>query len=304
MHNPGWVDLQVNGCIGIDFASPELSADEILRAIDFMLSHGTAILLPTLVTSPPEVYRRNLPLIRRTVVTHGLEQAVPGVHLEGPFLSDRPGAIGAHNPNWVQTPTPEAVRSIFNEAEGFISLLTIAAEIPGAPAAIQAARALGIAVSVGHHLAGSEELAAAAHAGAQALTHLGNGLPNLLPRHHNPLLAGLAADELTAMIITDGHHLPEHVIRVVAKCKGAEKIIVTSDASPATGFAPGPCHVLGNDAILEKTGRLYNPVKQCLVGSAATLAMCMNHLESLGLFTDDELKKVGRENALALLEKK
>ena len=102
------------------------------------------------------------------------------------------------------------------------------------------------------------------------LTHLGNGIPNLLDRHRNPVWAGLAEDSLTAMLIADGHHLPADVIKVMIRCKSPEKIIIVSDASPATGFAPGHYTVMGNDAILEPNGKLYNPHLQCLVGSAST----------------------------------
>ena len=63
-------------------------------------------------------------------------------------------------------------------------------------------------VSLGHHLADRDTIRAAADAGATAATHLGNGIPNLLPRHPNPLWAQLDEDRLTALIITDGWHLP------------------------------------------------------------------------------------------------
>lgn len=299
MNNPGWVDLQVNGCVGVDFSSPDLTADAFLRAAEWMLESGTALFLPTVITSAPELYRRNLPLIRETVRTHGLEREIPGLHLEGPFLS--PGAIGSHNPAWTLPPTPEAVDALCDLTEGFLRLITLGADTPGAPEAIRRLRERGVAISVGHHLAGSAEIAAAAEAGAAALTHLGNGVPNLLDRHRNPIWAGLAEDRLTAMLITDGHHLPAELIKVMLRVKGAERVIVTSDTSSAAGLPPGPCRVLGNDAILEPDGRLHNPAKQCLVASASTLSQCMAFLESLELLNEKELRRVGRENALRLI---
>jgi N-acetylglucosamine-6-phosphate deacetylase len=302
MRNPGWVDLQVNGCMGVDFSSPALTADEFLRAAGFVLESGTAVFLPTLITSPPEVYRRNLRLIRETVERHGLAAQIPGVHLEGPLLSAAPGAVGAHDPALVQVPVPEAVEALLDLAPGFIRLVTLAAEVPGATEAIRLLRSRGVAVSLGHHMASAAQVSAAADAGARALTHLGNGVPGVLPRHENPIWAGLAEDRLSAMIIPDGHHLPEAVIRVICRVKGAERTIVTSDSSPATGCAPGRCRVLGNDAILEPGGRLYNPATGYLVGSAVLLPECMRYLDSLGVFTEAELDKVGRDNALKLIQ--
>lgn len=299
MNNPGWVDLQVNGHDGVNFSDPELTESEFLRAADELFAAGTAVFLPTLITSPAEVYRRNLPLIRRAVERHGLAGAVPGIHLEGPFIAR--GAIGSHNPEWVQAPSPEAVERLYQQAEGFVRLITVSADAPGAPEAIARARELGIAVSVGHHLANTADIVNAADAGAQALTHLGNGLPNQLDRHRNPIWAGLAEDRLSAMIITDGHHLPADLIKVILRVKGADRVIVTSDASEAAGYPPGRCRVLGNDAILTPDGKLYNPAKNCLVAAAVTLDFCMKRLASLELLSDAELLKVGRTNALRLI---
>ncbi|MFZ2653301.1 MAG: hypothetical protein WAX69_00150 [Victivallales bacterium] len=98
---------------------------------------------------------------------------------------------------------------------GKIRLLTVAAELDGIGGLIKHASASGITVSLGHQLADASQIAEAVLKGAKALTHLGNGLPQLLPRHPNTLWDGIAEDSLSAMIITDGHHLPpsgmEHI---------------------------------------------------------------------------------------------
>lgn len=301
MHNPGWVDLQVNGCVGVDFSNPALTESEFLRAADYVFESGTAVFLPTLITSAPEVYRRNLPLIREAVKRHDLGERIPGVHLEGPFLSAESGAIGAHNPTWVQTPTAEAIEMLLGYAPGFVKLITLAAEVPGVVEAISLLRSRNVVLSLGHHMASATQVSVAAFAGAQALTHLGNAVPGMLPRHENPIWAGLAEERLSAMLICDGHHLPETLIRVICRVKGADHVVVTSDASPVAGFAPGHCQVFGNEAILEPNGKLYYPETGYLAASAAMLSDCMRYLEALHIFNESELKKVGRDNALALL---
>ena len=63
----------------------------------------------------------------------------------------------------------------------------------------------------------------------------------------------------------------------------------------------GRYNVLGNDAILEPEGKLHNPVKQCLVGSAFTMKRCMDYLRDLELLTEDELITVGYRNPLAVI---
>lgn len=54
-------------------------------------------------------------------------------------------------------------------------------------------------------------------------------------------------------------------------------------------------------AILEPGGRLYNPATGYLAGSAVMLAECMRRLESLGIFSEAELRMAGRDNALKLI---
>jgi hypothetical protein len=54
--------------------------------------------------------------------------------------------------------------------------------------------------------------------------------------------------------------------------------------------------------VLYPDGKLFNPDKQCLVGSASTISQCMEFLASLDFLTKDELIRVGRLNALELLK--
>ena len=244
---------------------------------------------------------RNPALIRHAAESHGLLKHIPGLHLEGPFISPKPGAVGAHRPSCVREPDCGFFDEIMASCGNYVKLLTVAPEVPGMDELISHASAKGVVVSCGHQLAGAEDLDRAVKAGAKLLTHLGNGCPNLLDRHRNPFYAGLAEDRLTAMIITDGHHLPGELVKIILRVKGPDKVIITSDASSVTGFPPGDYSTLGNKAILYPGGKLYNPEKQCLVGSASTITDCMNFLASLDLLTDAELKQVGRDNPLAVL---
>lgn len=294
-----YFDLQVNGGFGVDFSAPGLAEPDFLRTAEKILSAGVTRFLPTIITSRTEMYRERLPMLAKAVDHAGLNYEIPGFHLEGPFISGQPGAVGAHNPEWVTAPAPEKLRELHELASGRIAMLTLAAEYPGTPETVQEAHRLGIAISLGHQLANSGQIRAV---GADALTHLGNGIPNTIDRHRNPIWSGLAEDSLTAMIITDGHHLPPEVIKCIIRIKGADRVIVTSDASSVAGLPPGRYTALGNDAILEPDGRLHNPVKRCLVGSAMLMPRCMDFLRSLNLLNETELEKVSWLNPHSLLK--
>lgn len=298
---PGFVDLQVNGYRGVDFSSPELTPESCADTCRELLSSGTAAFLPTVITSSVDIYRRNLPIIADVMDDEEFAGRVLGVHLEGPFISSRPGAVGAHDPQHVQKPDPGLLDDMLEWAHGYVRLLTVAADIDGVEELIEHARARAVAVSVGHSLYTGVDLSRVAEFGAKALTHLGNGLPNSLPRHPNPLWAALAQDALDAMIITDGHHLPPEFIATVIKAKTAAHTIVVSDASPLAGMPPGEYETLGNQVVLEEDGLLHNPEKDCLVGSSATMLQCMNVLAGLALVTLDDMLAMGYYNPLRLI---
>ncbi len=295
------VDLQINGFGGIDFSSPELTVDQIIEAADRLAEAGTTAFLATMISSPMDLYRRNLPILARAATDPRMNGRLLGVHLEGPFLNPAEGARGAHNPDWMISGNVNRLSELIKLGGGTIRLLTIAADIDGAEAITRSAREHNIAVSLGHHLANAEQIVRLRAAGATAITHLGNGLPRMIDRHDNPLWPAMADDRLTAMIITDGHHLPPDLIRVIVRAKTPARIIVTSDCSPLAGMAPGRYHCLGNDCVLDPSGRLYNPATGYLVGSSATMKQCMDHLASLNILSDDELRQVGYDNPLRLI---
>ena len=302
MFNPGWVDLQVNGHNGVDYSEAGLTADKFLKSAEELLATGTEVFLPTIITGSLEKNALHASIIMECVEKHGLIKNIPGIHFEGPFISPIPGAVGAHDPAFVCAPTIENIDRLLDAACGRIKIITIGADAEGAAEAAAYLRKNHVAVSVGHHMASYEQVKSAADAGAQLLTHLGNGCPNMIGRHHNPIFSGLAEERLTAMIITDGHHLPGPLVKIIIRAKGVDKTIVTSDASSLTGFPPGEYSTLGNRAVLYPDGKLFNPDKQCLVGSASTISQCMEFLASLDFLTKDELIRVGRLNALELLK--
>lgn len=297
----GFVDLQVNGLRGVDFSAPDLDEDAIVAALRGLIADGTAVLLPTVITAPAVVYERNLPLLARIIALPEFAPHVPGLHLEGPFLCQRPGAAGAHNIAWMQAAEPAALDRLQALAQGRIRLLTIAADAPGAPALTTHARRLGITVSLGHSLAGFAETAAARAAGATAFTHLGNGIPHQIDRHSNPVYAGLAEEAMTAMMIGDGHHVPWDLLRLMLRCKGLARSILVSDASPLAGMPPGTYPCLGATGVIAPDGRLYNPATGYLMGSSATIRLVVNASRTALGLDDAAIHTLAIANPLRLI---
>jgi N-acetylglucosamine-6-phosphate deacetylase len=304
----GFVDLQVNGYAGVDFSSPGLTLAEVGKAARALYLRGTLAFCPTVITSPVEVYRRSLPVLAEAIRSQARLDAQPGsllagIHLEGPFISPEEGAVGAHPRQHVRPPSLALFDELYLLAGGQVALLTLAPELPGALDLIRHACARGVTVSIGHTLADAKDIRAAVEAGATLSTHLGNGCPNYIHRHRNPLWPQLAAPGLSAMLITDGHHLPPELMAVALAAKGPGRAIVTSDSSPAAGCPPGEYTFFGTHALLEPSGRLRNLDSDTLAGSSATLLDCMNVLAGLGLLDEAALWQVGRDNPLKILGK-
>ncbi len=298
----GFVDLQVNGWLGRDFTEPGLTVEKLKEITREYVCRGTIAYCPTIFTGKIEGYQENFPVIAAAMKDPEIGAHILGIHLEGPFISPEPGAVGAHPKDYILEPDIETFDRFQEWAEGNIKILTVAPDQPGSIELIRHAAASGVVVSIGHHLASDEEMAGAAAAGAKLATHIGNGIPNEIHRHDNPLWWQLACDELSGLFITDGHHLPADFIKVALRAKTVDRFIVTSDASSLAGLPPGKYTVNnGLPVVINDAGRIYSAQTKGLAGSHSTIFECMNHLASLNLLSEDELWRVGRVNPLRVL---
>jgi N-acetylglucosamine-6-phosphate deacetylase len=267
----GLFDLQVNGFAGVDFQRPVAPSD-LRRACEALHGHGTTRILATFITdrsealaqklSAFEAMRRNDELIRRTIV---------GYHLEGPYLIGELGYRGAHPGELMKDPDVAEFSRWQEAAGGAIRLVTLAPELAGSADFIAALTARGVRISLGHTAADDRAIDAAIRAGATLCTHLGNGCPGDLPRHHNIVQRLLARDELIACFIPDGVHLPPFVLRNLFRAKPAGKVVLTTDAMAAAGAAPGR-HTLGALEMEVGADRIVRmPGATNFAGSALTL---------------------------------
>jgi N-acetylglucosamine-6-phosphate deacetylase len=298
----GFIDVQNNGWMGTSFTEPGLTLARVRDITLDLLSRGTLAYCPTVITGDPAVYKDNLRVLAEAMKDPEIGPHLLGIHLEGPFISTEPGAVGAHPKAYVQNPDVRAFEQYQQWAGGGIRILTLAPERPGADALIRCAVKQGVVVSIGHHLASDPEMELAVKAGASLSTHLGNGCPNMIPRHENPLWWQLACDALSGLFITDGHHLPADFIKVALRAKTLDRFIVTSDVSPLAGMPPGRYNVFaGLTVVIGENRKIYSEQSQSLAGSHATMMECMNYLAGLALLDEKGLWQVGYDNPARLL---
>ena len=94
-------------------------------------------------------YEHVLPLIADCMSQPKFRRRLLGIHLEGPFLSPEPGAIGCHPRHLTQAPSLDTLQHLLELGRGQVKLITLAAELEGAAALAQHARQAGVVVSLG-----------------------------------------------------------------------------------------------------------------------------------------------------------
>jgi len=195
--SPGFIDLQVNGGAGYNFE--DATPREIRKIVDFYVSHGTTGLLPTTVTAPSARIRETIARVKEA--NH---PAVLGMHIEGPFISNE--RKGAQNPEHILDPSVEKFNELVEGHDGFIKIVTLAPELPGANQLITRIREIGAVPSLGHSDATYDQALAAIECGIGLFTHMFNAMREF--HHRAPGAVGAALDsDVYVELICDGIHV-------------------------------------------------------------------------------------------------
>ena len=237
---PALFDVQVNGYGGVDFQHDNVSAKQLLDAVHRIRIAGCGRFLLTLITDDWATLTSRLRHFRSLRSQEpALRAAIPGWHVEGPFLSAEPGFHGAHNRALTCDPAPEHILELRTITDPDPLLLTLSPERPGALDAIELAVSLGIKVGLGHTDAPASVLHAAVKAGAVCFTHLGNGCPRELDRHDNILWRAFEIPTLQASLIPDRIHVSPPLFRLIHRVLGPDRVFYTTDSMSAAGMPPG-----------------------------------------------------------------
>lgn len=267
---PSLTDLQVNGFGGVDFNSLPLESEDIQHVSEQLVKTGVTRFFPTVITNAAERVVELLGQINQACARDRvLAGHIPGIHLEGPFISPEEGARGAHPEMHIRPPDWKLFEKFQKAAGGRIKIVTLSPEWKNSPSFIRLAASRGIVVSIGHTMATPEQIRLAVRSGATMSTHLGNGAPLLLPRHPNFIWEQLANDNLTACLIADGFHVPPSFIKS-ALCIKNNKAVLVSDSTMFAGMHPGnySAHI-GGEVRLDASGRLSTRSNPAILAGAA-----------------------------------
>lgn len=263
---PGFIDIHVHGGAGHDFMDATVEAYEGITT--FHAQHGTTSILATTVTAS----REGILGVLKAAKSYR-EQSKPGaylagVHLEGPFINRK--MAGAQNPAYMLPAQPDWMEEWIRDYPDLIRIVTLAPELDGALDAVQWLRDHGIVASCGHTDATYEQIQAAADRGLQHAVHTFNAMKGL--HHREPGTAGavLSDDRISAEVIADGHHVHPGAIRVLARCKLPDKLILITDAMSAAGLGDGS-YDLGGLGVTVANGVARLTEGGSLAGSTLTM---------------------------------
>src|SRR5713101_7539252 len=285
---PGFVDVHIHGAGGHDVMEADKTA---LGTITGRLAaFGTTSLLATTVTASADHTCRAVEGISKYISgqyqTNAPRAEILGIHFEGPFLSKE--RRGVHPTEWLQPPSAELLQRFLQAASGNARILTIAPELLGATPCIDAARSLGMVVSIGHTDATYEQARAAVAHGAHHATHVYNAMRPFSHRDPGVIGAVLTTAEVSAELIADGVHVDEAAMRLLLQAKGPGSVILISDGISATGMPDGKYN-LGKFEVTVSNGVCRNAEGK-LAGSTLTLDRALRNIVALGVPPGDAVR--------------
>ncbi|WED29529.1 N-acetylglucosamine-6-phosphate deacetylase [Vibrio sp. DW001] len=287
---PGFIDLQVNGGGGVMF-NQQTDTHGVKTICDAHRRHGTAYLLPTLVSDTPEKMNEALCVIQRAV-----SEQVPGVlgiHLEGPWLN--PVKRGAHFEKFIYAPDITELERMPWLTNGKV-LVTLAPECVKTES-IEWLKACGITVSCGHSNATAHQLSNSIQY-LSGFTHLFNAMSPLTGREQGVVGVALAQDNHWCSIIADGVHVASNNVLLSHKIKPDGKLIVVTDAMATLGDDRGH-FVLGEETIYVDGNKLVNGEGN-LVGAHIGLDESLANLIRWGIEEVEAIKMVSTYPAHAI----
>jgi N-acetylglucosamine-6-phosphate deacetylase len=244
---PGFVDLQVNGAVGVDLASQPERIDEVAA---YLVQCGVTSFMPTVISSSPSDTARAIDVIGKWSDESHLAARSLGLHLEGPFLN--PQRSGAHPKHQLRLPSLSEVQG-WTSRTG-VAMVTLAPELPNALDVIEHLVATGVIVCAGHTAADADAMRAGLDAGVRGVTHLFNAMGPISARVPGPAGVTLIDPVLIAGLIVDGIHVDPMMVRLAWRALGPSQIMLVTDAISALGLPYGRYSVGDTAVVVDETG--------------------------------------------------
>jgi N-acetylglucosamine-6-phosphate deacetylase len=271
--SPGFIDIHIHGGGGYDFMDGTVEA--FLEIAKLHARYGTTSMLPTTLTSGKQRLLQTLAAYERANAQNRLGARFLGMHIEGPYISMN--QKGAQDPRFIRDPDEKEYEEIVSGYSNNINRWSAAPELKGALKFGSYLRSNGILPSIAHTDATYNEVVEAFKSGYTHLTHFYSAMSGVTrvgcSRYAGVIESGYLIDEMTVEIIADGVHLPEPLLQLVYKIKGAKRTALITDAIRATGTSARET-ILGDlengVSVIVEDDVAKLPDRSCFAGSVAT----------------------------------
>lgn len=269
---PGFIDMHTHGAGGHDFMDGTVEA--FLGTAEMHAKHGTTTLVPTTLTSSMEELKHTLSVFREASAKNTRGAHMQGMHLEGPYFSLK--QCGAQDPKFIHDPDPAEYEPIVRESNDILRW-SAAPELKGAVEFGRFMARHGILPSIAHTDAVYEEVIEAFENGFSHMTHLYSAMSGVTRRnafrYAGVIESAFLIEEMTVEIIADGVHLPQSLLQLIYKTKGAGRIALVTDSMRAAGMPEGTS-ILGSleagQTVIVEDGVAKMPDRTAFAGSVAT----------------------------------
>lgn len=271
--SPGFIDVHTHGAGGSDFM--DRTAGSMEQACKMHLKHGTTSIVPTTLTSTKEDLLDFLRFFNTVELKRDAMPEILGLHLEGPYFAE--SQKGAQDPKYLRNPDPEEYMEALSCTDRIIRW-SFAVELPGADEFLIALREHHIISSLAHSDADCSQVMSAYENGISALTHFYSCMTGVVRKNAyrvaGAIEAGYLLDDLYVEAIADGCHLPDHLLSLIYKIKGADRICLVTDSMRAAGLPDGE-YLLGSldggQKCIVEDGVAKLPDRSAFAGSVATM---------------------------------
>lgn len=246
---PGMFDIHIHGANGFDMMDgTEESIMEVSRTCALT---GCTSFLATSVTSSIEDLMK---MIRNVKNVIGREPGakIAGIHLEGPYLNET--RKGMQIEKHLRHPNLKEMKEILQAGGDLIKMVTIAPELPGGMEMVEFLTQQDIIVSIAHSDATYDEAKLAFSKGASHITHCFNGMRPIHHRDPGLVVAAFEEPSVSIQAIVDNIHLHPAIVRLMHSIKGAEGVVLITDALQAMYLGDGT-YEFGGHQVMVKDGK-------------------------------------------------
>lgn len=242
---PGMIDVHIHGADGFDMMDGTFeSVEAVSRAC---ARTGCTAFLATSVSSTIEDLLR---MIDSVAQAQGKVSGakIAGMHIEGPYLNVK--RKGMQNERFLRHPDLTEMRTILQRSGPLIRMVTLAPELPGGMEMVEFLKERGIVVAIAHSDATYEEAKQAFRSGASHVTHCFNGMRPIHHRDPGMVVAAFEEDHVSVQAIVDHVHLHPAIVRLMYREKGADKMVLITDALQAMGLGDGTYRFGGHEVVV------------------------------------------------------